>query len=57
MSAPSRGGRDKHICSPETRAGDLENVGSLLAAVEGADSLHYIPPNFNPREEEFWAKH
>jgi NAD(P)H dehydrogenase (quinone) len=39
--------------SVEVRSATLEDVGSLVTAIEGADSIHYIPPSFNPLEEEF----
>jgi uncharacterized protein YbjT (DUF2867 family) len=37
----------------EVRPGDLQEVDSLAAAVEGATAIHYIPPSFEPRELEF----
>jgi NAD(P)H dehydrogenase (quinone) len=44
---------DLFDASVEVRAGNLQDIGSLVSAIEGADSIHYIPPSFNPREEEF----
>ena len=37
----------------ETRSADLLDVDSLISALTGADSIHYIPPSFDPREEEY----
>ena len=37
----------------EARPGDLLDIGSLASAIEGARSIHYIPPSFDPRELEF----
>ena len=37
------------------QSAELGSVGSLQAAFEGVDSIHYIPPVFNPHEEEYGA--
>jgi NAD(P)H dehydrogenase (quinone) len=44
---------DMFSTSVEVRAGNLEDVESLASAIKGADSIHYIPPSFNPLEEQF----
>jgi NAD(P)H dehydrogenase (quinone) len=44
---------DMLSASVEFRAGNLEDVESLASAIIGADSIHYIPPSFNPLEEQF----
>lgn len=35
------------------RSGDLQSVDSLLSALAGASSIHYIPPSLEPRDPEF----
>ncbi|WP_374943667.1 SDR family oxidoreductase [Sphingomonas sp.] len=37
----------------EIRSANLLDVDSLAAGVESADTIHYIPPSFDPREEEY----
>ena len=37
----------------ETRRADLLAADSLASAMAGVDSVHYIPPSFDPREEEY----
>jgi uncharacterized protein YbjT (DUF2867 family) len=54
--AISRNGGTITPASPqiEVRPGDLGDVRSLVAAFDGATSIHYIPPSLNPRDSEFF---
>jgi uncharacterized protein YbjT (DUF2867 family) len=57
VRAVSRKGGTTTWDSPqiEMRPGDLGDVRSLIAAFDGATSIHYIPPSLNPRDSEFFG--
>ncbi len=37
----------------DTRVAELADQDSLRSALEGVEAVHYIPPTYQPREEEF----